>query len=88
MADFVYHLIFYNRALYKVYEENVIEVDPGRKFKCNLCSKLFKGADFVKKHIDYKHSAKIESTTNEVIRKMIIFFFLTKYFSRYLFLLD
>ncbi|CAJ0625334.1 8356_t:CDS:10 [Entrophospora sp. SA101] len=54
------------QVLDKFYQENVIEVDPGRKFKCNLCSKLFKGADFVKKHIDYKHNAKIDVTTNEI----------------------
>ncbi|CAG8435551.1 2247_t:CDS:10 [Scutellospora calospora] len=54
------------QVLENFYSENIIEVEPGRKFKCNLCSKLFKGADFVKKHIDYKHHNTVDTTTNDV----------------------
>ncbi|CAG8595725.1 4466_t:CDS:10 [Funneliformis caledonium] len=54
------------KVLEKFYQENVIEVDPQRKFKCKLCGKLFKGADFVKKHIDYKHHNAVENTTDDV----------------------
>ncbi|CAG8648310.1 10569_t:CDS:10 [Cetraspora pellucida] len=53
------------QVLENFYNENINEVEPGRKFKCNLCSKLFKGADFVKKHIDYKHHSTVETTMND-----------------------
>ena len=59
---FFYHL----RVLDKFYQEHVVEVDPQRKFKCKLCGKLFKGADFVRKHIDYKHHDTVEATSNDV----------------------
>lgn len=54
------------RVLEKFYQEHVVEVDPQRKFKCKLCGKLFKGSDFVKKHIDYKHHETVEITSNDV----------------------
>ncbi|CAG8532552.1 7031_t:CDS:10 [Acaulospora colombiana] len=49
------------------YSENVIEVEAGRKFKCNICGKLFKGSEFVKKHIDYKHHDMAKFYNNYVL---------------------
>ncbi|CAB4434531.1 unnamed protein product [Rhizophagus irregularis] len=60
------------KVLEKFYQEHVVEVDPQRKFKCKLCGKLFKGSDFVKKHIDYKHHETVEITSND-----------TKFFNNY-----
>ncbi|CAG8444096.1 8646_t:CDS:10, partial [Diversispora eburnea] len=48
-------------------EENVVELETGKKFKCSICTKLFKGADFVKKHIDYKHHNKAKFYNNYVL---------------------
>lgn len=36
------------------------------KFKCVLCTKLFKSADFVAKHIGNKHSAEVEQVERKV----------------------
>jgi hypothetical protein len=44
---------------------NVNKVDEG-KYRCKLCSKLFKGELFVKKHIKSKHTESIEPIKLEV----------------------
>ncbi|RIA99668.1 hypothetical protein C1645_173788 [Glomus cerebriforme] len=51
------------KVLDKFYQEYVIEVEPQHKFKCKVCGKLFKGADFVRKHIEYKHHDTVEAIT-------------------------
>jgi hypothetical protein len=50
------------------YKKNVIMLAE-EKFKCGLekCSKMFKGADFVKKHIQNKHP-EIEKTVRNKVR--------------------
>jgi len=41
------------------YNEKIIKDSPER-FRCEICSKMFKGPLFVKKHISVKHSEKLE----------------------------
>jgi hypothetical protein len=49
----------------KCASRNVVKVDEG-KYRCKLCSKLFKGESFVKKHIKSKHSESLEPIQEEV----------------------
>jgi hypothetical protein len=51
--------------------ENTIEMDPGIKFRCKLCNKLFKGKEYVKKHIYNKHSEQLQNIENQVSREVI-----------------
>ena len=46
-------------------ESAVVKVDEG-KFKCDVCAKLFKGTDFVTKHMRTKHEDKIQQIENDV----------------------
>ncbi|EGC30217.1 hypothetical protein DICPUDRAFT_58394 [Dictyostelium purpureum] len=39
---------------------NTIKIEE-EKYKCNLCSKLFKGAEYVKKHINLKHPEELKN---------------------------
>jgi hypothetical protein len=41
-------------------------MEPGVKFRCKLCGKLFKGQEFVRKHINLKHNDKLEEVRAEV----------------------
>jgi hypothetical protein len=41
------------------FEENVQEIEES-KFRCGVCSKLFRGADFVKKHLFNKHQEEVD----------------------------
>ncbi|KAG9298191.1 hypothetical protein G9A89_002679 [Geosiphon pyriformis] len=45
---------------------NTIEMDPGVKFRCAICGKLFKGQEYVRKHIGLKHADKVKNLENEV----------------------
>ena len=47
-------------AVEKMYEENCVEEEPG-KFRCPLSGKLFKEVKYVRKHIDNKHPATLET---------------------------
>ncbi|OUM64059.1 hypothetical protein PIROE2DRAFT_60926 [Piromyces sp. E2] len=49
----------------KCASRNVVKVDEG-KYRCKLCSKLFKGESFVKKHIKSKHAESLEPIQEEV----------------------
>jgi hypothetical protein len=49
----------------KFVQSNVVKVEEG-KFKCGLCTKLFKGSDFVTKHVRTKHEDKVLEIENEV----------------------
>lgn len=43
---------------------NVVKVDEG-KYRCKICSKLFKGESFVKKHIRSKHTDLLQPIISE-----------------------
>ncbi|CAG8546017.1 4633_t:CDS:10 [Paraglomus occultum] len=45
--------------------DNTAEMEPGVKFRCKLCGKLFKGQEFVRKHINLKHNDKLEEVRND-----------------------
>lgn len=47
------------------YNEKIIKDSPER-FRCDICSKMFKGPIFVKKHIAAKHPEKIEEIKDRV----------------------
>jgi hypothetical protein len=49
-----------NAKLEEFYSENVVKV-ADNKFKCHQCSKMFRGADFVKKHIETKHEDHLDA---------------------------
>lgn len=41
-------------------EENTTEIKKGKKYRCVLCRKAFKGTNFVEKHILNKHNSIVE----------------------------
>jgi hypothetical protein len=52
------------------------EVEDGQKYRCEICSKCFRGTDFVIKHIKNKHADKIDETyekpsTKEWLKKTL-----------------
>ncbi|ORX91462.1 hypothetical protein K493DRAFT_286786 [Basidiobolus meristosporus CBS 931.73] len=49
----------------KFTQKNVNKVDEGR-YRCSLCNKLFKGEEFVKKHIGHKHPENFAEISEEV----------------------
>lgn len=49
----------------KYVSRHVTKVDEG-KYRCRLCTKLFKGESFVKKHIKSKHTESLEPIIMEV----------------------
>lgn len=51
------------------FEENTVRVDEG-KFRCNVCRKLFKGTEFVRKHIQLKHSEQLQEANESAIEKI------------------
>ena len=46
-------------------KKKTIEVESGNKYQCELCSKMFKGPEFVHKHIFNKHITLLEEKFNK-----------------------
>mmetsp|Transcript_10136 Transcript_10136/g.19146 ORF Transcript_10136/g.19146 Transcript_10136/m.19146 type:complete len:670 (-) Transcript_10136:62-2071(-) len=38
---------------------------PGSKFRCSLCSKLFRSADFVRRHVASKHRSQVQKMVED-----------------------
>lgn len=53
-------------------EENISEIKKGKKYRCALCRKAFKGRNFVEKHILNKHSPIVELFLKKEIEKETI----------------
>eukprot|EP01053_Blabericola_migrator_P000226 Blabericola_migrator_1__225@NODE_1059_length_5568_cov_147_504272_g725_i1_p2_GENE_NODE_1059_length_5568_cov_147_504272_g725_i1NODE_1059_length_5568_cov_147_504272_g725_i1_p2_ORF_typecomplete_len648_score127_00ARS2/PF04959_13/7e18DUF3546/PF12066_8/1_1e07cSKI_SMAD_bind/PF08782_10/2_6e03cSKI_SMAD_bind/PF08782_10/0_21DUF629/PF04780_12/7_5e03DUF629/PF04780_12/0_17GSH_synthase/PF03199_15/0_41GSH_synthase/PF03199_15/7_8e03DUF4764/PF15961_5/0_27zfBED/PF02892_15/0_6DUF4187/PF13821_6/0_59_NODE_1059_length_ len=51
-------------------EEKTVLVDS-EKFRCGICRKLFKGAEFVHKHLKNKHVTELEPVKNGVTSMMM-----------------
>ena len=51
----------------KFVNENTVKEEE-EKFRCNLCSKRFKGAEFTHKHIGLKHQDELAVRTAQVRR--------------------
>lgn len=49
----------------KFVQNNVVKLEEG-KFKCGLCPKLFKGSDFVTKHVRTKHEENVQEIEEDV----------------------
>jgi hypothetical protein len=47
------------------YKEKTIQIDT-EKFRCSLCSKLFKASEFVHKHFHLKHEEDLQKVTEDV----------------------
>jgi hypothetical protein len=47
------------------YKEKILKDSPER-FKCSICTKMFKGPAFVRKHIVVKHPEKLEEIKEKV----------------------
>lgn len=47
-------------------ERKTVEVVKGNKYKCKICEKLFKGPEFVHKHIANKHNQVLDEKFNKV----------------------
>jgi hypothetical protein len=45
------------------YDRHVIKTDEN-KYRCGVCQKLFRGAEFVHKHLNKKHEADVETAAN------------------------
>lgn len=47
-------------------EKKTTEVSKGSKYKCTICDKLFKGPEFVHKHVLIKHAEGLYKKFNKV----------------------
>ena len=56
-----------HREAAKCLEANTIKEEE-ETFRCNLCSKRFKGPDFTHKHLSLKHPDELATATAEVCR--------------------
>jgi uncharacterized C2H2 Zn-finger protein len=45
--------------------KDIVKVDEG-KYRCKKCSKLFKGEEYVRKHINAKHAEDVQKMREEV----------------------
>ena len=68
-----------NRSEGKFMEANTKQM-AAQKFRCTLCSKMFKGAKFIHKHIRNKHLSDVEANVlkvrdEQVEFSQILFFF-------------
>jgi len=52
----------------KFVEENIVHAENQRA-RCGVCEKLFKGADFVTKHIANKHFDKIQTSIDRIVHQ-------------------
>ncbi|QDZ21306.1 C2H2-type domain-containing protein [Chloropicon primus] len=50
------------------YTETQVQCIDGNKFMCKLCTKLFKGSDFTRKHISNKHSEILEQIRGKILQ--------------------
>jgi hypothetical protein len=57
------------------YNEKIVK-DSAERFRCDVCSKMFKGPIFVKKHIAAKHPEKLEEIKEKALEE--------QYFQNYL----
>jgi len=64
-----------NKALEDFYSDKIYKEEEER-YRCELCSKMFKAAIFVKKHIETKHA---EPVVNPIKRKALDTQFLSNY---------
>jgi len=53
-------------------QECVVKVEES-KYRCSICSKLFKGPDFVVKHLSTKHTEKVSALEEEVENRLLFF---------------
>jgi hypothetical protein len=44
--------------------EKCIEIQEGEKYRCAICEKGFRGAEFVQKHIQFKHEDVMQKKFN------------------------
>jgi len=54
----------------KFVEENIVHAENQRA-RCGVCEKLFKGADFVTKHIANKHFDKIQTSIDRTVHQLM-----------------
>ena len=52
------------------YVDSQVQQIDGNKFMCKLCTKLFKGSDFTKKHISNKHAELVEQVKAKTVQKI------------------
>lgn len=59
LADCASHYSSFLRETSKIVDPHVKQEDEG-KFRCKLCSKLFKATSFVEKHVANKHADELK----------------------------
>lgn len=69
-----------NRYLDEFYASKIFQLEEA-KFRCELCCKLFRGAEFVKKHLHNKHPTEVENIKQRVC--VLFYFFIQCVFFQY-----
>lgn len=49
------------------FENQAIVEEPEKKVRCNLCRKLFRGVEFMRKHLQNKHGDELSKVIKERI---------------------
>lgn len=53
---------FFQKDLEAFYKHKCKEIIPNERYSCKICDKVFKGEDFVLKHVKNKHQEVVDKT--------------------------
>ena len=56
----------------KEFEEKYTVQEEENKYRCDLCKKLFRGSEFIKKHLVAKHADEINSVVKERMESIML----------------
>jgi hypothetical protein len=56
----------------KEFEEKFTVQEEENKFRCDLCKKLFRGSEFIKKHLSVKHNEEVSAVIKERMESIML----------------
>lgn len=56
----------------KEFEDKYTVQEEENKFRCDLCKKLFRGSEFIKKHLSVKHADEVASVIKERMESIML----------------
>jgi len=56
----------------KEFEDKYTVQEEENKFRCDLCKKLFRGSEFIKKHLSVKHADEVASVVKERMESIML----------------
>ena len=56
----------------KEFEDKFTVQEEENKFRCDLCKKLFRGSEFIKKHLSVKHNEEVSAVVKERMESIML----------------